>query len=233
MNFDDELLEKAQASGTWADFSEDDVLAKSAERMNMMKSSSKKDLSKLVPVQKQVTRNGKQVTQTVWVKPGSDEAKEAKQPEKADKKEDKKSESPLVKETQAQIKNAKQAMDDALKNPFIQQGMEDTKEAWGYSNVDETNMFLDMASELAADPEMSTADAFNKVKDKHPEVAAEMDNPNVTIENAIDEWGDASSAIEDYVGTGEDEDEDEEIYEEAEELIEGIQEALAPLRDRF
>lgn len=88
MNFDDELLAKANASGTWADFSDDDVISKSAERMNMMKAGGKKDLSKLVPVQKQITRNGKQITQTVWVKPGSDEEKEAKQPNNdGDKKE--------------------------------------------------------------------------------------------------------------------------------------------------
>ena len=120
MEFDKDLLEKAQESGQWADFGDKDIAKSSADALNLMKASGKKDLSKLVPVQKQITRNGKQVTQTVWVKPDSDEAKEAKQPA-SDKETNDKPSKELMHKFESQVEPEANKNDSSLYTSFTEE----------------------------------------------------------------------------------------------------------------
>lgn len=120
MGFDKDLLEKAQASGQWADFGDEDIAKSSADALNLMKAAGKKDLSKLVPVQKQITRNGKQITQTVWVKPGGDEAKESKQPA-ADKETDDNTNKELLSKLESQVEPEANKNDSSLHTSFTEE----------------------------------------------------------------------------------------------------------------
>lgn len=120
MEFDKDLLEKAQATGQWADFGDEDIAKSSADALNLMKAAGNKDLSKLVPVQKQITRNGKQVTQTVWVKPGGDEAKEAKQPAVGKETNDKPSEE-LMHKFESQVEPEANKNNSSLHTSFTEE----------------------------------------------------------------------------------------------------------------
>ena len=233
MNFDEELLAKANASGTWADFSDEDVIAKSSERMNLMKSGSKKDLSKLVPVQKQITRNGKQITQTVWVKPGGDEEKEAKQSnDKQDNK--KKKDGGIDDKTKGQLSAVSEALKTLTEHQMVKDSLADMKDAWGYNEADVTNMYMDMATKMAADSSLSKEDAYTKVKGDHPDASKHVeelgDDPNrLSLESVIEMWEESSEGIEDQVET----DEDEELLEVIDEQIDSLIETLEPFRARF
>lgn len=172
MNFDKETLQKAEATYDldWSDFD----MNKSNRALDIMKG--RKDTSKLVPVQKQITRNGKSFQQTVWVSP--DDAKaETSQPEQGAQAPGKDREN--VQKLELDVSSDKARAHEKTMNTFI----EETHHLLSDKELGAVE-FLAAASVVRADePDMPADELYESVAD---ELGRDSSNREDTVKTALE-----------------------------------------------
>lgn len=221
MEFSKEVLEKAQTQA-WPDWSGYD-LNKSNDSLDLMKAGGKKDLSKLVPVQKQITRNGKTVTQTVWVKPGSDEAKEAEGEKKGGDKdksgEEKKGNEKLQKQVQSTAAQLKEVKSDKLASEILPESV-----------ISEVELHVAVLNDIASGNSTSAAEAFENVKEGNKSNIDEADD--LGVDSLLETLGGHLAELRDYDFDPDNEMDDDEYDDAADAQVES-EEQLEILMDNL